>query len=261
MKSLKEIKKSGYRDYERPGKQFHAYIYRTLGIYLTYLFQFSPITPNMVSLLGSLFAFLGTIFFALNNSWYFLVGIALFYFAEVLDYVDGTLARTKKLTSKLMWRLFEDFYHEIPRQFVFFFIGLGGYFATNNLTFIFLGILALISQLLTMYLSQLRKAILGSYGIKLISEDPDNPVEQDNPFLQKKHFSLFRLIVLPMRQIKLILLVFVVLSFWIPNVLYYGLYFYAPFLTIRMLMFAVNTYVGMVKVECRLNKKGKTGKR
>lgn len=258
MKSLEYIRKKGFKVGERGSKKLHTFVYRHLSVYLTFILQFLPITPNIVSFLGSFVALIATVFFAFDNSWFFLLGIFLMYFAEVLDYVDGCLARTKNMSSTIMWRLFEDFYHEIPRQFVFFFIGFGAYIATSKLIYLYLGTLSLVSQLLVMYLSQLRKAILGNYGIKYLTEDPNNPAfMEDNPFIQKGQMLIFRLLVLPMRQIKLILLALVIVSFWVHDALYYALFFYGPFLTIRLCIFFINTYLGMLQVERQLNKKTK----
>jgi len=254
--SLHYIKRVGFKNKAEESTKRYVVAYRHVAFYLTYLFQFLPFTPNGVSLLAALTIFVGCVCFTGGTPWFFLLGVAMLYLGEVLDYVDGSLARTLNKTSKIMWKLLDDFFHEIPRQFLFLFIGLGGYLTTAQTLYLYMGIVATVSQLLLVYLSELRKAIVSNVaGIRLFNEDP--AIQQDNPFFGKKEKALLNVVVYPMKQIKLIMLMLTILSFWIPSAVFYSLFFYAPFLSIRLMVFFVNTYSGMMKVEKSMQSKGR----
>lgn len=77
---------------------------------LCYLFCLCPITPNMVTLVNLLLAgFTGILFL----KGYFLAGALLAYISEVLDGVDGKLARVKLIFSRLgKYEYLIDFLYE-----------------------------------------------------------------------------------------------------------------------------------------------------
>jgi len=250
-KSLDQIRKVAFRFYEKKNIPYYRLAYRTVAIHLVYVLQFLPVTPNMVSFGASLITVLAGLFFIKHDILLFFIGVALLYFGESLDYADGTLARAQKKTTKMVSVFLDVFFHEIPRQFIFFFIGLGGYMTTNNPLFFYMGVTVLISQLLTMHLAQLRKAVVATYtNIEFINE------RDDNPFIKSRieRFAL-EIIVFPMKQNKLILLFAVILTYWIPYLLYYMLYFYAPYVMIRYIAFFFVTYKGVKKIEEEMKSK------
>jgi phosphatidylglycerophosphate synthase len=210
----------------------------------------------MVSLLASFVTFGAGFFFLYENPWLFLGGVVMLYLGETLDYVDGTLARTLNKTTKVIWIFLDDLFHEIPRQFVFLFMGIGGFLTTKSSIFLWLGVVALVSQLLIMYLSQYRKALVcNMLGIKFLSEDPAFPLKQENPFLKKDQVFILKILVAPMKQVKLVLLFLAIISFLVPQAMYYSLFFFGPFLFARLILFFINTYTGFINIEKQIKKK------
>lgn len=254
MKSLRYVRNATWKDKELEMGNLKLRIHRTIAVYTTFLIQFLPLTPNMISMLAAISVFLAGPFFLTDNPLWFLVGLFMIHFGDQLDHVDGAIARLKNMNSKILWIFFEDFYHEIPMQFLFLFIGIGGVKYTGNIFFLYFGILALVSQLLVMYLSHFRRDIANRAGVNVMTEDPNVPIEQDNPFIESNQKLAFKILVFPMKKINWILLIAVICSFFIQDAVYYLLYFYGPFLALRCLMFFVNTYLGLLKVENNMKK-------
>ncbi len=78
------------------------FIYRPLGFFLAACVFDTQLKPNQVTILKYFFAStaLYLIFISNLESKIFFAGYILYFFSDVLDYVDGSLARAKKLTSK-----------------------------------------------------------------------------------------------------------------------------------------------------------------
>ncbi|MHA1679118.1 MAG: CDP-alcohol phosphatidyltransferase family protein [Promethearchaeota archaeon] len=255
MKKFKEIFNNVFIGYEarRDNMKLYVRIYSNLAALMIYFLQFLPLTPNFISGLMSIFTFIGALFFIKNDPLFFIFGCVLLYFGELLDWVDGALARTINKTSKVLPKFLDDFFHQIPRQFVFLFLGIGGFLSTNNFVYLWLGIIAFSSQLLLVHLSILRQLIISTRAnLKFFNEGD----KKDNPFVSKKTSFLFDLFVFPMKQNKLIFLIFAAGSFWVNNMMLYSLYFYAPFLFLRYILFWLNSYMGLKNIE-KIKKRGK----
>ena len=78
------------------------YIYRPLGFFFSALILNTQIKPNQVTVFKYFIALISlSILLASDlNDVNFLIGFLLYFFCDILDYVDGSLARAKKLTSK-----------------------------------------------------------------------------------------------------------------------------------------------------------------
>lgn len=254
FKTFREVRDATWKDKELEKGNLKLRIHRSIAVYLTYIIQFFPITPNMISGLAALSVFLAGPFFLTDEPVLFLFGLFMIHFGDQLDHIDGAIARLKNQGSKMLWIFFEDFYHEIPIQFIFLFIGIGGVKYTGNIYYLYFGILALVSQILVMYLSHFRRDIVNRVGVNVMTEDPFVPVQQDNPFVEKDQKLLFKIAVFPMKKINWILFIAVLSSFFIQDAVYYLLYFYGPFLALRCVMFFINTYQGLFKVEINMKK-------
>ncbi len=249
MIPYKDIKAVAFRDFEIKNNRLYKKIYRILASYLVFIFQFFPITPNMVSLSAIIVTFLGGFFFLKYNIYLFFAGVLMLYLGELLDHADGNLARVTKKTSKIISVLLDDYFHEIPRQFIFFFIGLGGYLIFNKIIYLYLGFIVLVFQLLTMHLSQLRRAVLAMQ----VNTGFFNEANDNNPFSQSKIKKLgMKIAVFPMKENKLILLISVIITFFVPNFIFNILYFYAPFIFLRFFAFFYVSYKGVQSFEKKI---------
>ena len=105
------------------GETFYHTFFRFLSFHLiTKLLWNSTITPNQVTLFRNILTLISFYCFYLFDTYSFLIGFFLFQFAELLDSVDGDLARYKNMKSKIgIW--LEIFFDAILTP-VWGFIGL-----------------------------------------------------------------------------------------------------------------------------------------
>lgn len=79
---------------------FYQRIFRVLAAFIVILLEKTPITPNQVTLFATFLYIFPAWLFLQNSVFLNLVGVIFLYFINVLDKVDGELARLKNLTSK-----------------------------------------------------------------------------------------------------------------------------------------------------------------
>jgi hypothetical protein len=84
-----------------PYNCFKARVYIELSSLLVFVFQFTRISPNQITLIYAISGVLGGIFLTLNNNTSILIACLIFYFKGALDWTDGLLARIKNETSSL----------------------------------------------------------------------------------------------------------------------------------------------------------------
>lgn len=75
--------------------------YRPIGFRIARLLVNTGITPNMITVISIFVGGVVGYFFHLNNSFYNIVGIVLLIFANILDCVDGQLARMTGIKSSI----------------------------------------------------------------------------------------------------------------------------------------------------------------
>jgi len=75
--------------------------YRPLGFYIALLLRRSPITPNMVTIFSIFVGVSAGLLFYPSSFWINLLGVSLLIFANILDCVDGQLARITGIKSKI----------------------------------------------------------------------------------------------------------------------------------------------------------------
>ncbi|MDR0796142.1 MAG: CDP-alcohol phosphatidyltransferase family protein [Tannerella sp.] len=110
--SLKSIDTENYID---------LYFFRPIGYQIARFLKHTPITPNMVTIF-SIFVGAGTGFmFYFDNLTYNIIGILLLTLANILDCVDGQLARMTGIKSRI-GRILDGFAGEI--WFLLIYIGL-----------------------------------------------------------------------------------------------------------------------------------------
>jgi len=107
---------------------------------VSYFFlKFTPITPNQISLAWGIIGLIGVCIMCLGGYWNLLIGILLFHFAILLDYVDGDIARAIKKTT--IGGTYLDFvFSWVLRALLMLGLGIGLYNTFGNVTYLYLGI-------------------------------------------------------------------------------------------------------------------------
>ena len=90
--SLKSIETENYVD---------RYFYRPIGFRIAKMLRNTPVTPNMVTIISIFFGVAAGPLFYYNNIVYVISGVACLVFANILDCVDGQLARLTGIKSKI----------------------------------------------------------------------------------------------------------------------------------------------------------------
>lgn len=82
---------------------YHTFLdtfHRKSGRFVASILKKTPLTPNMVTGLSTLAAFISAWSFSEGIHMYIILGAILFEVSQILDYADGELARAKKIDSK-----------------------------------------------------------------------------------------------------------------------------------------------------------------
>ena len=117
---------------------------RILSAQIARLLSKTPITPNQVTLFRGILNVSSLVFLAIGTTKSLILAFFMFQFFEVLDHVDGDLARLKKLQSKL--GLFLEWLIDLLESTMYGFLGLsvsiGVYRQTNDFMvfFVFIAI-------------------------------------------------------------------------------------------------------------------------
>lgn len=121
-------------------------IFRILSTVIVRILARTPVTPNQVTVFR-MFIVIGSLYlFAIGDPVSLLWAVSLFYIFEVLDHVDGDLARHTKQFSSIGPKLeqFIDTWSSRPSNVFGFCIALGMYNQTQSITgFILFGLTAL----------------------------------------------------------------------------------------------------------------------
>lgn len=110
-------------------------VFRFLSTIIVKSIAWSPISPNQVSIARMAIVVYALYLFAKGDPDSLLLGVILFYVFEVLDHVDGDLARYKKLQSNLgpLLEQFIDTWSSRPSNIFGLCIALGIYNETNSI--------------------------------------------------------------------------------------------------------------------------------
>lgn len=121
-------------------------IFRFLSTLIVRVISRTGITPNQISIFRMLVVIFALVFFCRGDSESLFFGVVLFYVFEVLDHVDGDLARHKNLRSNLgpLLEQFIDTWSSRPSNLFGFCIAYGMYQDTASIFgFILFGLTAL----------------------------------------------------------------------------------------------------------------------
>jgi len=124
-----------------------ARTYRSISIYITKLFLYTPITPNQITLLGGVIYMGGAALFILGSPLMIIIGGLVVRFAILLDYVDGNVARYRGITS--FGGAFLDKLSDcVPQIFLFIFLSVGVYQSYPHIIVFAVGCVAVMSIVL-----------------------------------------------------------------------------------------------------------------
>lgn len=135
----------------------HSYIVRPLAQEICLVLWNTNITPNQVTLARSILAIIYLMLFAYGEIWSFLTAILLFQVCEILDHVDGMLARMKNLTSSLgqYFEYLSDEFFSTESGFLGLCVSLGVYIYTQNTMFLIAGFVVFLFHYVYLYVQNI----------------------------------------------------------------------------------------------------------
>lgn len=143
-------------------------IYRRLSKLLLKPILKTNIKPNHITFASLIFACLAGIFLIKGDYISGLFAAFCIFAVDVLDNLDGDLARAKKISSR--FGAFFDAYVNVIAQFIFYLTGTIGLFsATGNPFVIFAGMFAISTILILIFLSVLGKYFTPDYQKNIIN--------------------------------------------------------------------------------------------
>ncbi|MDI6826452.1 MAG: CDP-alcohol phosphatidyltransferase family protein [Candidatus Aenigmarchaeota archaeon] len=138
------------------------YFYRKFSKPTARLFYKLGFEPNQVTILSFILGIFSAIFLSQSM---FIIGLVILFVSEVLDCVDGDLARMKKKVSK-KGEFLDSFLDRIVEIFLFY-----GLIFTNPSQLMLIGSLALILSLLVTYVRSKAEVVGVSCEIGIASRD------------------------------------------------------------------------------------------
>lgn len=135
--TLKDIKES-QEDYSKYPLTYYPLSY--ISPYISYFFtRFLPfITPNQISFLWGFIGIFSFYLISLGGYNSMLIGILVYHFAILLDYVDGEIARATKKTT-IGGTYLDGIFTYIFRGLILVAIGLGAYHTTGQIVYLYFG--------------------------------------------------------------------------------------------------------------------------
>ena len=146
---------------------------------ITKIFYHTGITPHQVILISMIFGVTASYLFIQNNRMLVIIGALLLFYKNVLDKVDGSLARAKGLDSR-RGRFYDSISDFIVTLTTFSAIGHMLYFEYDDSLFIYLSIAAMIfSMLQCSYFIYYQVAFIKSTGKNTINRLVETVTEED----------------------------------------------------------------------------------
>jgi CDP-alcohol phosphatidyltransferase-like enzyme len=222
--------------------------FRKISIYLAKPVLRFPISANMVTFVSVLAGIIAAGFFTVMNPISLIIGTLFIFFGEFLDTLDGLIARCKKQVTKLQSTYLGSLFHEVSTAFIYAGLGVGMFRFTGNPIFMYLGFSATASQLLTVYLLQLREKVIYKFSEAVKDKDIHHDPSRIGIKTKEQNF-LLKIFTVPMIKIREITVVFVILFAFGYNFFPLYLYFYGIFLTLRVILFFAHGYMSLKKME------------
>ncbi len=163
---------------------FHARWNKLLALPFIKILLKTPLTPNMISVMGVFVSLAAGYFFSIGNYWYSIIGAILSYVSALFDHMDGSVARLKSMESAF------GSYFETVCDFAYYFsfavgITVGLYRASGNQLYLFLGGALLFGTLVSLFTL--------SYQRKEFAKDPSKLAGQaHSAFEANAHNPIYR---------------------------------------------------------------------
>tara|TARA_Y100000310_G_C20560796_1_gene752964 strand:+ start:14 stop:772 length:759 start_codon:yes stop_codon:yes gene_type:complete len=124
------------------GQPWNFHIFHYISPYVSYFFaRFIPLTPNQISYIWGFLGVFGSFFIALGGYWNMVIGILIYHFAILLDYIDGEIARA--MDCKTIGGTYLDrFFHYLHRGTLVLGLGIGHWRMTGDIWFLTMGVSA-----------------------------------------------------------------------------------------------------------------------
>lgn len=156
------------------------------------------ITPNQITITRSI-VFLPLVFYFFQRGDYLgnIIGFCLAATNNLFDVLDGQLARSKEMTSKV-GALLDDGFDRVTTYLIFSAIFLGSYHSTHNINFIIFGIFVLFFYGINTFISEKFGQDFGGYLAffdRQIKEAVDN--NKKATLLDKLYLNLYGLFSIP----------------------------------------------------------------
>ncbi|MBN4049037.1 CDP-alcohol phosphatidyltransferase family protein [archaeon AH-315-M20] len=140
VEPIKKLREICYKNHKGQLIFYNQYILRGISIYITKVLLYTPITANQVTLFMLIFGITGSVF--LFNG-FFIIGLLLIHLAQLLDSVDGEIARYKK-EKTMLGKYLDTIYHTITTPLMLFGFAYGTYNLYPNKLLIVFGFLSAI---------------------------------------------------------------------------------------------------------------------
>lgn len=227
----------GKRGIQRTYSKFMRYLAFPIVSVLVY----TPITANQVSTLAVSSNLLAALCFAFGSLGGYITGLFFLFLGQVLDYVDGSIARYKKEVTSMQSSFLCRMYHIGSLSFLFVGIGVGVYQNTQNPVYLFLGLFAGFIQQTTIYVLELKNSVLLNHQVFSNTRDIKKSFVSE-----KNEKKVLRIFALP---IDLEILELTILFAIIFSKLEWFLIFYGIYLPLRALIFFIGTYYKIKEIE------------
>lgn len=185
MITFSEVKKKCSKKTETlENHTFAQIVYRKTSMYFTYPFILMRLSPNSITNFMTLVGIVSTLFFMTGNYFYGLIGIVLWQFRMLLDFIDGNVARYWKRTS-IRGIYLDTLSHSTTDPLLRIALGIGIFARTNNIIYLYMGIAISIMNLVTQVLHLTRNKILTDYKITEKSKIIQRKVSSSTPFITR----------------------------------------------------------------------------
>lgn len=140
VKSIKELRKICYADPDIYRPWYNKHYVSKVSVPVTWLLVHTPITPNQVSIIEFFLVILSALFLFSGKPWNILIALLILQLANLLDCVDGEIARYKKKTS-LTGAHLEAIFDQLLTYFIFFPLAFGIFLQTGSKAILIVGFL------------------------------------------------------------------------------------------------------------------------
>jgi len=164
-------------------ESFYSLIWRRLSLPITFLLAKTRISANQVSILSLVFGILAAFSYSYGTPDYLILGSFLLFVYQLLDNVDGEIARLKKQTS-VKGRLYDNYTGVIKDCFLIFGLTIGFsrqmesiniFYLEENIPTWYLGFSILILWFLPSKLYSEMRALMGKEGFDNLKKKSIKP--------------------------------------------------------------------------------------